>query len=123
MWTEEELMLRKELEDLEERSQQCEKMKQQLDQMEDDVLWSNQRSKELNDDLYDSFSKDKKLQQLLLEREELIEQRMFSERTFFQELREDVDGMKKKTNQKMDDCREELERIRVENKDYIKDIS
>lgn len=123
MWTEEELMLHKELEDLEERSQQCEKMQQQLDQMEDDVLWSNQRSKELNDDLYDSYPKDKKLQQLLLEREELLEQRMLSERTFFQELREDVDGMKKKTNQKMDDCREELERIRVENKDYIRDIS
>ena len=123
MWTEEELMLHKELEDLEERSQQCEKMKQQLDQMEDDVLWSNQRSKGLNDDLYDSFPKDKKLQQLLLEREELIEQRMLSERTFFQELREDVDGMEKKTSQKMDDCREELERIRVENKDYIRDIS
>lgn len=117
MQTEQELMLYKELDDLEERSQQCEKMKRQLDQMEDDVLWSNRCSKELNDDLFDSYSEDKELQQLLLEREELIEQRMNSERIFFQELREDVEAMQKKASQKIDDCRGELERLREENGD------
>lgn len=119
MQTEQELELHKELEDLEERSQECEKMKRQLEQMEDDALWRNRISKELNDDLFDSFPQDKKLQQLLLEREEMMEQRMRSERNFFREFREDIDGMKKEMNQKIDDCREELERIRVEDKNDI----
>ena len=116
MQMEQELELHKELEDLEERSQECEKMKRQLEQMEDDALWRNRISKELNDDLFDSFPQDKKLQQLLLEREEMMEQRMRSEKNFFQEFREDIDGMKKEMNQKIDDCREELERIRVEDR-------
>lgn len=86
-------------------------MKRQLERMEDDALWRNRLSKELNDDLFDSYPKDKKLQQLLLDREEMMEQRILMERNFFQEFREDIDGMKKEMNQKMDGCREELERI------------
>lgn len=117
MQTEQEFMLHTELEELEERSQQCEEAKRQLDQMEEDALYSSQFSKELNDDLIDRYPQDKKLQQLLLEREELIKQRMLGERTFFQELREDVDMMRKKISLEMDDCREELERLRAENTD------
>ena len=122
MQTEQEFELHKELEDLEERSQGCEKMKRQLEQMEDDALWRNRISKELNDDLFDSFPQDKILQQLLSEREEMMEQRMRSERNFFQEFREEIDGMRKETSQKIYDCREELERIRVESRDGIGNI-
>lgn len=114
MQTEHELMLHKELEELGERNQQCKEIERQLERMEDDVLWRNRRSKELNDDLFDSFPQDKKLQKLLLDREEMMEQRISRERIFFQEFRENIYKIKKETRQKMDDYQEELERVKKE---------
>lgn len=115
MQTEHELELHKELEDLEERIMQCEKMERKLEQMEDDMIWRSKLSKELYDDLFACYPQDQKMQQPLLDREEMMEQRIVRERSFFREFQESIYEMKKRTNQQIGDCREEIERAREEN--------
>ncbi|MCM1155903.1 MAG: hypothetical protein NC314_04280 [Roseburia sp.] len=110
MQTEREVELHKELENLEECSIQCEKMKRKLEQMEDDMIWQNKLSKELNDDLFACYPQDQKMQRHLLDREEMLEQRVARERSFFRDLQENICEMKKRTDRQMDDCREEIER-------------
>ncbi len=94
MQSERELELYKELEDLEERSLQCEKMERKLEQLEDDMIWQNRCSKELNDDLFACYPKDQKMQRHLLDREEMLEQKTVRGRSFFRELQESIYEMK-----------------------------
>ena len=115
MQSERELELYKDLEDLEERSLQCEKMERKLEQLEDDMIWQNRCSKELNDDLFACYPKDQKMQRHLLDREEMLEQKTVRGRSFFRELQESIYEMKKKTDQQIDDCRREIERAGAEN--------
>lgn len=114
MKTDHELELHKALRELEETQYQYEMMGRQLDSMEEDALWQNRASKELNDDLFDSYPRDKKLQQILFEKEELMKQKSVLEKVLFQECRDNIREMKKQVSDKKDDYREELQRLRAE---------
>lgn len=115
MKTDRELELHKALHELEETQYQYDRMERQLDSMEEDALWQNRASKELNDDLFDSYPQDKKLQQILLEKEELMRQKCILERDLFQECRDNIREMRKQAADKKDDFREELQRLKAEN--------
>lgn len=115
MQTEHELQLHKELEIMEETRDQYIKTGRQLDRLEDDALWQNRQSKELNDELFERYPQDKKLQQILTRGEELLQKQILAENSFFQEGRENLREMKKKAEQQMDDYREEIQRIQKEN--------
>ena len=117
MQTELELQLHKELETLEEANNQYTRTERQLDQLEDDALWRNRRSKELNDELFERYPQDKKLQQILARGEELLQRQILVENNCFQECRENLREMKKKAEQQMDDYREELRKLREDKSD------
>ncbi|MCM1155909.1 MAG: hypothetical protein NC392_11195 [Roseburia sp.] len=108
------MQLHKELEILEETNSQYRKIERRLEQLEDDILWQNRRRKELNDDLFESYPQDRKLQQILAGSEELLGKQISRENSLFQECRENLHEMKKQAEQQMDDCREELQRIQKE---------
>lgn len=72
MQTEREMQLHKELELLEVAGDRYRRTERKFDQLEDDILWQNRRSKELNDKLFACYAPDKKLQQLLMSGEELL---------------------------------------------------
>lgn len=111
MQTERELQLHKELELMEEAKDQYIRTEHQIDQLEDDALWQNRRGKELNDELFESYSQDKKLQQILTRGEELLQQQILAENSFFRECRENLQEMKKEAELQMDDYREEIQKI------------
>lgn len=115
MQTERELQLHKELENLEETNDQYTRTERQLDRLEDDILWQNRRNKELNDNLFECYPQDKKLQQILARSEELLGKQVSTENILFREYRENLREMKKQTEQRMDDYREEIQRIQKEN--------
>lgn len=115
MQTERELQLHKELEIIEETRDQYIRSERWLKRLEDDALWQNRQSKELNDELFECYPQDKKLQQILTRGEELLQRQILAENSFFQEGRENLQEMKKKAEQQMDDYREEIQRIQKEN--------
>lgn len=115
MQTERELQLHKELETLEEANAQYTRTERQLDRLEEDTLWQNRRSKELNDDLFECYPHDKKLQQILTGSEELLQKQISAENSLFRECRENLREMKKRNEQQMDDYREEIQRIQKVN--------
>ena len=114
MQTERELQLHKELELMDEAKNQCIRAERQLDRLEDDALWQNRRSKELNDELFESYSQDKKLQQILIRGAELLQKQILAENNFFQECRENLQEKKNKADRQIDDYREEIQRIQKE---------
>lgn len=115
MQTEHELQLYKELEIMEETRDQYIRSERWLKRLEDDALWQNKQSKEINDELFECYPQDKKLQQILIRGEELLQKQILAENSFFQEGRENLREMKKKAEQQMDDYREEIQRIQKEN--------
>lgn len=122
---EREAELYKMLEDLEEAQYQCNRDERQIEQMEEDVLWQNRNSTELINELFESYPQDKKLQRVLMEKEELLQRKISLEKVMFQELRENIHGARKDAEQQMDDYREELRRLREDtsnednNYDYV----
>lgn len=115
MQTEHEIQLHKELEIMEETRDQYIRSERWLNRLEDDALWQNRQSKELNDELFERYPQDKKLQQILARGEELLQRQILAENSFFQEGRENLCEMKKKAEQQIDDYRQEIQRIQKEN--------
>ena len=115
MQNDREFEIHKTIEELEEEQYQCDKLRRQIDQMEDDFLCHNRTSKELNDEVFDSYQHDNKLREVLLNREELLQQKHAIYKNMFQEFRDRISEARKQATDKLDNCREELNTLSVDN--------
>lgn len=115
MQNDREFELHKTIEELEEEQYQCDKLERQIDQMEDVCLCHDRVSKELNDELFDAYPHDSKLKEVLLNREELLQQKQALYKNMFQEFRDGISEAKKQAADRLDNCREELSKLSADN--------
>lgn len=114
--------LYKTLEKLEQSQFQYDRDERQIERLEEDALWQNRNSRELINDLFDGYPEDRKLQRILMEKEELLQRKISLEKDIFQELRENISEKRKQADEHMEDYREQLKKLREdttdENNDY-----
>lgn len=79
--------LQKKMEEVDEIQQGCKRLIRELDDFAESIYWQNRHSKMLNDALANTYQGDKKLQSLLFEKEDIMKQRVASDRDFFDEAR------------------------------------
>ena len=80
----------KQLEELRQREMQNNELLQTMEQMEEETYWQMRRSKEINDDLFEAYAKDKRLLELLTEKEDRLHKKQVSDRLFFEDMRDEL---------------------------------
>lgn len=108
MKTERTAEIYKELQELEEKQLQYERVEYLTDSLEEELLYQNRVSKDLNNELLEIYPDDMRLQKILLDKEEWLKQSYILQRDLFQECRENVSEARKKLEDKRDIFREEL---------------
>lgn len=106
--TEREWEIHKKLEEIKKQQEDCAKLQKELANMEEETRWQNQRTKAVNDDLLESYPKDVRLQNMLLEKEEILRKKVNFEKIFFEECRDALQDAKNKAEARKDACEEEL---------------
>lgn len=76
--------IHKELESLYEKQKECDQLEKNIISFEEERQWQNSRIKSVNDDLYDSYPEDNELRTLLLEKEDLMNQKISDENYFIE---------------------------------------
>lgn len=96
---------------------QCNKLQRKLEYIEEEACWQNGKAKKITDSLFDSYSKDIKFQRLLLEREDLWNQKIDFEKILFSNLWNMLNKERKKVEESKEWCelhlKEELEKKRA----------
>lgn len=87
----------RQMEEIRQRQEESDELEKELEYMEEESYWQDKRIKEVNDDLLSAFSKDSKLQNLLMEKEELLHRKISFEKIFFEECRDMLSEHRKKT--------------------------
>lgn len=100
--------IKKELEEIESGQRDCDDLERELASLEEEMYWENKQIKEMNDDLFVSYPKNRELQNLLLEKEELLQQKLSFEKLFFEECRDSINEYRKNAEARKEDCEEEL---------------
>lgn len=100
--------IHKQLEEIRQRQQECDELQKELERLEEEKLWQNKQVKDLNDDLMESYPKDARLQNLLFEKEEMLQQRMSFEKSFFEDCRDMLKEQRKKNETMREACEAEL---------------
>lgn len=96
------------LQEIEEHLDVFRKIQKDLDGLEEESYWHNARIKEINDTLLDNYPKDTRLQSLLVEKEEIFQQKVSYERRFWEDSRDILSNEIRKKEQQEEDCKEEL---------------
>ena len=96
------------LQEIEEHLDEFRKIQKDLDGLEEESYWQNTRIKEINDTLLDNYPKDTRLQSLLVEKEEILQQKVSYERCFWEDARDILSNEIRKKEQQEEDCKEEL---------------
>lgn len=78
----------KTLEEVEIVEQEYSKLRSYLDELEENIFWHYNHSRQLNDDLIESGQTDFRVQDLLMEREDFMEKRFLLERGLLSECRD-----------------------------------
>lgn len=112
MQTEREYELLKEIEKLENEQDEYKKLGRLFDEIEDHMLYQTKMSRELNDDLYESYKQDKRFVQLILESDELNEKSYELEKNALTDSRDKLVKKQKETEEKISNCQEELRKER-----------
>lgn len=87
----------RQIEEIRQRQEESDELEKELEYMEEESYWQDKRIKEVNDDLLSAFPKDSKLQNLLMEKEELLHRKISFEKIFFEECRDMLSEHRKKT--------------------------
>ena len=87
----------RQMEAIRQRQEESDELEKELEYMEEESYWQDKRIKEVNDDLLSAFPKDSKLQNLLMEKEELLHRKISFEKIFFEECRDMLSEHRKKT--------------------------
>ena len=87
----------RQMEEIRQRQEESDELEKELEYMEEESYWQDKRIKEVNDDLLSAFPKDSKLQNLLMEKEELLHRKISFEKIFFEECRDMLSEHRKKT--------------------------
>lgn len=87
----------RQIEEIRQRQEESDELEKELEYMEEESYWQDKRIKEVNDDLLSVFPKDSKLQNLLMEKEELLHRKISFEKIFFEECRDMLSEHRKKT--------------------------
>lgn len=87
----------RQMEEIRQRQEESDELEKELEYMEEESYWQDKRIKEVNDDLLSVFPKDSKLQNLLMEKEELLHRKISFEKIFFEECRDMLSEHRKKT--------------------------
>lgn len=86
----------RQMEAIRQRQEESDELEKELEYMEEESYWQDKRIKEVNDDLLSAFPKDSKLQNLLMEKEELLHRKISFEKIFFEECRDMLSEHRKK---------------------------
>lgn len=108
MQTEREYELFREMEKLENEQYEYKKMGRLFDEIEDQMLYQAKKSRELNDDLHESYKHDNHFVQLILESDELNEKSYELEKNALADCRDQLVKKQKETEDKINNCQEEL---------------
>ncbi len=73
------------LKELAEKIEECEVIKKELTDLEEESYWRNRQIKEINDGLFENYPNDANLQNILAEKEEILEKKIGFERTFWKD--------------------------------------
>ena len=87
----------RQMEEIRQRQEESDELEKELEYMEEESYWQDKRIKEVNDDLLSAFPKDSKLQNLLMEKEELLHRKISFEKIFFEECRDMLSEHRKRT--------------------------
>ena len=117
MQTEKEWELFRMIRELEETQEKCDKARKQFEALEDDIYWADRKTRELNNIVYESYPHDVKLRDMIVEGEENIDRQWEKDQIAFQEIREEISASKKQAEQKLEEYRAELNKLRQEDKD------
>lgn len=100
--------IHKQLEEIRQQQEECDDLQRELEYLEEDSHWQNKQIKDVNDDLLDNYPKDSRLQNLLIEKEELLGQKIAFEKNFFEECRDFIREHQRKTESMKETCEAEL---------------
>lgn len=89
--------IRRQMEEVRQRQEESDELEKELEYMEEESYRQDKRIKEVNDDLLSAFPKDSKLQNLLMEKEELLHRKISFEKIFFEECRDMLSEHRRKT--------------------------
>ena len=103
--------LNKRITDIREQQNENEQLQRELAIFEEESHWQNKRIKEVNDDLIQNYSGDRKLQNLLAEKEVLLMQKVTTEEKFFEESREIIAAYRKQLEELKEECESEFQSI------------
>lgn len=98
----------KQLDEIRIQQEECDSLQRELARLEEDSYWQNKRVKEVNDDMFDSYPNDAKLQNLLAEKEELLQKKLSFEKGFFEDCRELISRQRKETENLKEEYEVEL---------------
>ena len=86
--------LSQKIEEVDRRQQECKVELYKLNDLEEEFQWQNKQRKELNDYLLEmnNESKDARLQELLLEQEDMLYQESIQEEVMFSECRDELNN-------------------------------
>ena len=98
----------RQMEEIRQRQEESDELEKELEYMEEESYWQDKRIKEVNDDLLSAFPKDSKLQNLLMEKEELLHRKISFEKIFFEECRDMLSEHRKKLENMKEVCEAQL---------------
>ncbi len=95
------------LAEIKKQQDECIEMQRVISLMEDESYWHNKKIKDVNDDMINNYSANKRLQAIFIEKEELLQQKVGLEKMFFEESRDLIEEQKRKLEHKKEIYEEE----------------
>ena len=99
----------KQLEELRQREMQNNELLQTMEQMEEETYWQMRRAKEINDDLFEAYAKDKRLLELLAEKEDRLHKKQVSDRLFLEDMLDELRKQQMQIEDSKTACQIQLE--------------
>lgn len=108
--------LSQKIEEVDRRQQECKAVLYKMDDLEEEFQWQNKQRKELNDYLLEmnSESKDARLQELLLEQEDMLYEESIQEEAMFSECRDELDAAFTEMEKQKDEYYEQIRQADIE---------
>lgn len=108
--------LSQKIEEVDRRQQECKAVRYKMDDLEEEFQWQNKQRKDLNDYLLEmnSKSKDGRLQELLLEQEDMLYQESIQEEIMFSECRDELDAAFTEMEKQKDEYYEQIRQADIE---------
>ncbi|MDO4304897.1 MAG: hypothetical protein Q4D94_13400 [Bacillota bacterium] len=110
-----ELIARKRLEQIEMEKEECSSIRKQLAQMEEEFSDQNKRIKAVNDELFERYPGNSKLQNILLQKEEGLRQKRILENHMLEDCRDEISHRMQELEKEKDMIEEDLRKGEEQN--------